>query len=478
MHLLFYWTVLFFLFTAGTAYLQGEELEEAVPMPPVLKLTLESAITRALGFNRSLMNTAENVVKAEFGIDLAAEDFEFQYYPNSRAGYTGGQHMKGGFAVGGGLDFIKKFTYGTQITISPTIFRGVEHYHTELTALITQPLIRGLNREYQLSGVRSAQFGVRSAIRGLHIAQVALITRTITSLYDIVKAQKALQLSEESYDRVVKLYQSAKLKEKIGLSDALDVYRAEGEVHHAEEALTSARERLKETEDTLRDILSLPLDQEIEVEVPLVFSANPMTTEQAVDLALKNRIEIDQAMDQWRESYRLRLVAKENLYPDLNLVLNYTNFADDQFFYRACTRNRQSTWGVGLSTTGDFTSNSNQIAYDQSLLAMNQSSRNLEQTKANLILEVKKQSRNLARIYERIVVQEEQIKNAKGGLYLSRIKFDRGMANNFDVIQAEKSLRTAEQSYWSAIIDHIVGEYQLLVAIGLLTDKPQIPCYD
>jgi outer membrane protein len=80
----------------------------------------------------------------------------------------------------------------------------------------------------------------------------------------------------------------------------------------------------------------------------------------------------------------------------------------------------------------------------------------------------------LDRAYERIHLQEEQIKTTEGELYLAKIKFDRGMADNFNVIQAEKSLRSAQQTYWTALIDHVVGEYQLLAAIGLLIDKPNI----
>jgi uncharacterized protein YqgC (DUF456 family) len=49
------------------------------------------------------------------------------------------------------------------------------------------------------------------------------------------------------------------------------------------------------------------------------------------------------------------------------------------------------------------------------------------------------------------------------------------MANNFNVIQAGKALRNAQQNHWNAIIDHIIGEFQLLAAMGLLIDKPHLP---
>ncbi|WP_068471364.1 TolC family protein [Candidatus Protochlamydia phocaeensis] len=442
--------------------------------PACIKLTLESALTRALRYNRQLINTADNVTKAQYGLDIAFSEFALDIAPNGKAGYVGGGREGTGMSVGGGLDFSKKFISGTQVTVGPSILKTKEHYHTDLRALISQPLLRGFGIDYQLSGVKGAQFSLRTAARNLYMAQLQLIIRTINSLYDVIKAQKSLALNEESYQRISKFYQAAKLKERIGLSDALDVYRAEIELHHAEDSLTSAQERLQDAEDMLRDLLALPLDACIQVEVPLVYTSNPLDTDEAVKLALQNRIEIDQAQDQWRESYRLAKVAKNNLYPELNLVFNYANCGRDEIFTRSCTRHRESTWGIGFTTSTDFDPIADRAAYEQSLLAIETAARGLEQTQANLILEVKKAIRQLQRALKRIQVQEEQIHTAQSELHLAQIKFDRGMANNFDVIQAEKSLRAAEQTYWAALIDHIIGEYQLLAAIGLLTDKPCI----
>ncbi len=98
----------------------------------------------------------------------------------------------------------------------------------------------------------------------------------------------------------------------------------------------------------------------------------------------------------------------------------------------------------------------------------------MDQTASTLTIEVKKAYRQLERAFKRINIQEEQIKSAKGELYLAQLKFDRGMANNFDVIQAEKNLRSAELNYWHALVDHIVGEFQFLAAMGVLIDKPCI----
>lgn len=369
----------------------------------------------------------------------------------------------------------KKFKTGTQITIGPTLLKTVDHYHTEVRAKVMQPLLKGLGREYQTAGILTAKFDRRTAYRNLHIAQVQLVVRTIQSLYEVVKAEKVLKLNQESNHRMSKFYHAAKLKEKIGLADALDVFRAEIELRHAEDALTSSRERLQETEDLLRDLLALPLNTSLVVDVPLEYTPQNLELEAAIQVALEHRIEVEQSEDEKEESGRMAKIAKKNMSPELNLVFEYANVGRDEIFTRSWSRHRESTWGIGLTTSAEFNPVGERIAFDQSLIEAEAALRGIDQVKAMIVLEVKKTLRQLGRAFERIHLQRQQIKTAEGELALAKVKFDRGMADNFNVMQAEKALKSAEQLYWTAMIDHITGEFQLLAVVGLLIDKPCIP---
>lgn len=463
---------IFLLVLLNVGYCQEEndkQKEEQIG----LVLNLETALSRVLQFNRSLLNTAEEVTSAEFGIALAENEFQIHLTPNSRIGYVGGKGETG-LSAGGGIDISKKWQTGTQLTLSPNLFKINDHYRTEIRALFSQPLLRGLGKDYQLSSLRGAQFGLRMAYRHLYMAQVQLILRTIQTLYEIVKGEKALSLHQESYRRIKQFYQAACLKEKLGLSDSLDIYRAEMEMRYAEESLNLAQERLQEAEDLLRDLLALPLDQPIQVHLPLICTPSSYEMEEAVQIAWQNRMEMDQSEDQLRENQRLSRLAKKNLYPELNFVVNYSNCGEDEFFTRACTRRRESTWGVGFTTSADFSPFGEQVAYQQSQLVVEAAERGIDQAKATIVLEVKKGLRHLKKTQQRMQLQEEQIKIAQGELHLAKLKFDRSLTDNFHVIQAEKGLRTAQQAYWSALVDHLVGEFQLLAALGLLIDKPEL----
>ena len=439
-----------------------------------LMLTLPDAVSRALQYNRQLSQSVEGLTKAQYGVDLAESEFQISVTPNSQAGMFGGDHARTGWRMGGGLNIEKKFTKGTRLFFVHYLIKTRHHYLTDIQGTLTQPLLRGLGKEAQLAGIRGAQFAFRTAYRSLYLAQVQLILRTIQALYDIIKAEKIVQLQEESLTRLQKFYQAAQLKEKMGLSNGLDLYRAEIELRQSEDALTSALEKVEEQRDFLKDLLSLPLDTDICLDVPLFCTPRPIELEQAIQSAFTNRIEMDQALDEKRENERLARLAKHNLYPELNLVLNYSNVGRSRSLGQ-CSRHRENVWGIGFTTSTDFNPLWERVAYEQSLMAVDSALKGIDQMKATLVLDIKKTVRQLERLAKRMLLQEKQIQTAEGELKLTTIKFQHGMADHFHVLQAEKTLRTAQQHYWSSLIDHMMAEFQLLSAMGLLIDKPQIP---
>lgn len=439
-----------------------------------ISLTLESALTLAVNQNRQLMTAEDNTESALFQVSIAESDFDYQIKPRGDLGYIGGGKAGSGAAAGTGIDVSKKNSYGTRFSINPSVQKANNQYKPALTLMISQPLLRGFGKEYTLAHLRGAEYGYRSTMRAFTLAQSNLFIRTITALYEVLKAKKSVLLNTESYHRVRKLYQAAVLKSKIGLSDPLDVYRAEIEMRHAEDALKSSDDRLEGSEDTLRDILALSSDTSITLDLPIKYDPKEIDLERALDIAEENRVELAQAYDQEQEAIRLSMVAKERLLPEVNLVFNFANTGANEVFTSAWDfRRRESTWGVGFTTSTDFNPCAAKAGYDQALIASAAAGRNVEQIKANLSFDVKRTIRNLERTKERIALQSKQIHSAQGELRLAQIKFDRGLGNNFDLIQAEKSLRNAELAYWHALIDYIVGEYQLIGVLGMLV---RLPC--
>lgn len=451
-----------------------ECIQEDLSTPPEIVLDLGTAISLALNNNRQLKNSFDLTINSKYQVDNAYAEFDIDIAPAGDVGCVGGGDAGRGATFGAGLNINKKIPFGTTFSVNPMIAKTNKYFFSNIRTVITQPLLRGFGKDYNLSPARSAEFGLRSSMRAYFIAQCQVVLRTCTSLYEIVKAQRSVLLSEQSHMRVKHFFHAAKLKAKIGLTDPLDVYRAEMEMRQAEDSLKTAQEKKEEAEDTLRDLLALPLHVPIKLHLPIVYSPLSVPLDEAIKTALDNRLEVEQAKDHRGEGKRLSRVAKSRLWPELNLVFNYSNCGQDQFFTRCWNWGcRESTWGVGL-TTSQFDYGIEKQAYEQTIRNIEAAGRAYEQIVSNITLEVKKAIRHLERTRQRIDLQQEQIHSSEGELKLAQIKFTRGMGNNFDLIQAEKSLRNAQLNHWNALIDYMVGEIQLRAAVGLLLEKPNL----
>lgn len=451
-------------------YLHGQEDCE-----PVV-LTIKSALNMALDNNRNILSAYEAHGRAEINLDINQSFFDYQVTPNTTAGISGGGKWGTGPAFGGGVVVTKKFEQGTSLSTEPSIYKRGKHYESNVRTVLNQPLLRGFGREYNLSSVRGAQYLLRSSNRGVYIQQINLMLKTLTQLYNVIRTRETLALHQASFDRVRGYRDAAKLKEKIGLSDAEDVYRSETALKQAEDTLNNSKEQFEDAQDQLRDTLALSLDTPIVVEVPVMYEYFKMDQQAAIDTALQNRIEIDQAHDAHEESIRLSKVSKENLLPEVNVVLTYNSTGIGRYLVDSYRYKRDNTWNIGLSTSTDVNKSADCLAYEQSLVGIGFAERVIDQTQANIIMEVKRTLRQIDRIDKRIDVQQLQIKTAEGELKLAQLKFDRGYADNFNVIQAERNLISAKTTLINAVIDHVLGRYQLLTVLGILADKPNALC--
>ena len=452
--------------------LSGDSPEPRLAPSPKKKLPLEDAINRALEANRGLADAVDNVEGARLSLVAAEYEFELQIFPGGHAGITGTSGEGPDETLGAGISLEKKFATGTKVSITPNIQKTGDIYQTGIDTGLVQPLLRGITREYNLSGVRSAEFGARSTRRSLYLRQVNTVLLTIGGVYEVIRQRELFRLNEESAVRLRVHAEAARAKKKIGLATQIDVYRAGIQQKQAEDNLNSAREAYRDSLDNLKILLALPLEEEIEVEAPLEYSLVRLAENEATRTALRNRVELDQAADTVREAKRLSRVSKENIWPRLDVVFNYSRFGSGDRFGES-TRFDEDSWGVNLVTSTDLARTVERAAYDQSLLNVRAARRNKSLERDNVARQVKRDLRNLRRSEKTIEIKEEQIGQVKGQLELAQVKFRWGLANNFDLIQAETELRLAETNLLSAVLNYIVGSHRLRAALGTLLERPE-----
>jgi outer membrane protein TolC len=139
------------------------------------KLTLEDAINRALKANRGLADAFDQVEGARLTIVSAEAEFELKIFPGAEVGITGASGEDSDDTIGVGISLQKRFAVGTDLSVRPNVQKTGDIYQTSIDTSLTQPLLRGFGREFNLSGLYGAEFGARSARRSLYLTQVSTV---------------------------------------------------------------------------------------------------------------------------------------------------------------------------------------------------------------------------------------------------------------------------------------------------------------
>lgn len=438
---------------------------DTVQKAPVL--TLASVIEMALQSNRSLIGAEYGVEGRKLALVSAWSEFEWKLFPGADVGASD-LHRR----IGAGFTLGKKFSAGPMASLNPRVSntqyeRSDDDVGGEVGLMLTMPLLRGFGKAVNLNGVRTAEYALRTTNRFHYLAKINIVLATVGAVYDIVQQRELVDFYQEQTERFQRHAVMAKAKEKVGLATPIDAYRAEIRLQDARDSLNRAKEALRNAGGSLKLILASPLELAVQVVAPLDFKSLDINLEEAIAAALENRIDLKQAADDIQEARRASRVSENNLKPQLDLIANYSRTGSDIRLIDTFLPNEER-WYVILSSSTDWSRTAEKAAYQQSLLTVKMANLNRWARIDSIQQEVRQQYDALQKAEGRMQIRNKQIDQARGKLALANVKFSHGMADNFDVIEAETELQTARVNWLAAKIEHIVGRYRLRGAMGTL----------
>jgi len=436
----------------------------------VIVLTLDQAIDLAMKANRNIANSRYGAESRRYSIDAAQAQFDLKLIPAGGASLTGGSDADYSF-LSAGLQLQKKLEYGTSVSVGPQVTRSswgsTRQYTTDMNITVTQPLLRGMGKEITTDGLRDADSAYRTSLRNVYQVKVNTVLETISTYYDATRQGEMRRLFENMGTRLKGHSEIARAKEKVGLATPMDTYRAEIPLKEAEDAMITASEAFRDAKDRLKLILALPQNTELEVTAPETPDFREMPLDDAVDTALKNRVEMEQVNQDMAEARRKADIMRHNILPDLNLVLGYGRFATEDTLGKSAGLDLDH-YSVSLQSGADIFRTAEKAAYQQSLINVKMIDVNAEGKKEEIRRQVRKQWLSLKEAVKRVEIRKAQIRQGEEKIALAEVKFAHGMANNFDVIEAEKELQGARGNLLAARIDYAVGIYNMKAAMGVL----------
>lgn len=424
-----------------------------------ITISLNDALEIALKQNRSLVRGHLGIQSNSLSLNSQESEFDVKVLPKGALGYSSDSDDAWRVAA----DISKKSSSGVVATLTPEVANGEDGGHTGVGMSLSIPLLRGLGKQFTRDAVYSSRFAVKQSKIEYYKLQKTIILQTVSQVYATIQTQQKLGYLKKHLQRLGNHLALAKLKEKAGVITAIDLYRAEIRIKEVQDELTATIELYENNRDQLKEILAMPITGNVTVTAPIDFVPIELVESDTIEIALENRIELEQSELEIGEAKRKLAVAENNLLPHMDLEIGYNKFGERVVFDLP-----EESWTVSVTSDTDIFRKIEKNDYQESQIKHRRTLLNLEETKQNIIQEVRTELNSLEKQEKQIAIRKEQAKQALGKLKLSESKFRHGMAGNFDLLESQSQLQRAQTDLIFDRIGYIVGTYRLRSAIGTL----------
>lgn len=449
-------------------------------MPPLLEdeteglapgarpLRLPEAVAIALERNFGLLSSADSVLSSRYRESSSRAQFHPRLTPrylrsdeDSLFGLEGSQRLPwsgGALSVSG--------TFGS-VDASPSSPAGKS---SDLRLLLSQPLLRGFGPNTTYYELRNSQRSREAQERSYELSRQRLAIEVTFAFYQVVKQRSLLGVSRQSLKRSRGLQEASDARMRVGLASKLDVFRAELQASQTEESLVQSRAALESALENFRLLLGLSPKDPVEPEQESLAEAAQLEIEPLevlVTRALETRLELKETRDQVKDAERTLALARQNLLPQLDLGLSVARSGFGPGFGDALDA-ASTRVNLFLSTSYPLERSSDKANRAIAELDVAARKRSLAQRELEVEAEVRGAVRSLERIRKSIDLQKQSVEFAAQQLRLATLRYQRGLASNFDIVDAEASLVAARTALVGLLTDDQVARVQLLRAVGTL----------
>jgi outer membrane protein TolC/ABC-type transporter Mla MlaB component len=450
-HIIFYGIVLGLLCNPGLT--RAQNARQASPLPAVaptetLRLTLDQAVTLALKQNTTAQIAVLTAAQSEQDRRIALSAL----LPQGDAGVTEEwqrQNLRAQF--GGSIPFTGIATQvGLPGHIGPfAIFSGGASFNGPLFDL-------SLFRRYQAS--RNSA----NASKADNLTTREQVTLLVVSQYiGTLRAVADVQASQSRVDLAQALYNQAADLQKEGVGTGIDTLRANVELQNEKQRLIAAQASRETSLFALSRLLNLDPRQKIELADSLSFFDTPQPdVEVSIEAGLAARPEWKSLQEQIHAAENQKRAANAQRLPTVRFNGNWSQLGTSPSLVIP-TYTYSGTVSVPLFTGGRIRAESIRADLDVQKLQQQQAD-----LRNQIGLDVKTALINLDSARNEVMVANLGVQLSKEEVDQARDRFNAGVANNIEVIQAQDSLARANDNQIAALYRFNQARADLARSIG------------
>jgi outer membrane protein TolC len=430
-----------------------------------VELTLEAAIDAALARNRELALAQVDVRRRELDIERARSEFNLEGGPILQSARIGDETQ-----WTYGLQASKQLPTGTRVGASGQVFdRGGAFGSEQMVSVdISQPLFRRFGRQVAEEPLRLSHDQYRAERRRWESRRADLVL-SIVGLFESITLLDAQARFEEDYiGRLKNLARLVAARERQGKATRVDTIRMELQQGEAGARLANVRERSAMASRELAETIGAALDTEFLVRPPVALDLGMPSPDAAVALALSNRLDVAQSMDDAATARRQGGIARRNRWPDINLGVSLRHSLLERTL--PGDPETRTEWFAGATADGYPWRAADRIAVKQAELGEAAAESIVELRMESVSREVLHALSECRRAATELQIAVRNRELAASQAKLARRLYELGRSDGFSLSDAETRSAQTEIRLMEVTSMDRLSRYALLHAMGVLVE--------
>jgi outer membrane protein len=329
---------------------------------------------------------------------------------------------------------------------------------------LRQPIFNSQGGSY-LHVPQAASAQVSADEQALRSTRQELALQTKTFCYDLLKAEKLLDVQGNAVKRSLEQLETSKARYELGSASMSDFLKSKVQLGSDSLTLITRANAVEIARAELNSHLGLAVNRRTEVDVDLTFEPYPLPSDTAIQQAALLHPSVQSKTFELRKAELELGGSRFQRLPSVDATVDYswngTEFptSADPFKTDEHTVGVQLSWNLfsGFATTSRIS---------QSKVSRYAAEEELAQAKRDVLLDITKASLNVTEASKRFNVSKDQVESAQEDLKIAQEKYNLGAATILDILTAQVRLSEAETEQIQAGYDYFLSIANLERSMG------------
>lgn len=427
-------------------------------------LTLKEYVNLALTKSNKSQDLNDNLINAKLNVESAKHKFDIISSPITSANFNADSDTQSL-----GVEATKKNIYGGEsygvISASRNSYSsGGDTYSSDITVGYRQSLFAKFGEEYNTYELTYAKEYLNLTKLSNRDEEALLIFDAVRRYYLVLLARERTKIQEEALKRAKEYYNASIAKQLVGLVSKVDVHRAKLSILNTRQALYNSDKESKNSIHEASYLINYDYDREISFETPIKKINYDMNIK-INDKLLNNRAD-------WQDILvREKLLnielsnAKKDFLPDVTLDLKYSKMGEDRDFN---AKFNEEDWQIGIFSNYSFDKFNEKTRITKLTLLKNRLKRDKEALRRSIFKEIREEVNTLINYGDSLEIQKLKEFEAEKSLEVAKIRYERGLSSNLDIIDAESEYSNAKVNYIIQLVNYNLAVLNIAKSLNIL----------